>query len=220
MSRKKKTQARSGGPPPSARKQSIRSNGLLVLTLVLIGLFASFLVYLKTESDAPPAPVTAAAPPASRAEAQPETLPERPQPKYDFYNDLPQRELVIEREAPPPPARKPPEPTPEKTPEPDRTAQQQPREPTPSRPEPEPQQQAAAGGRYLIQAGAYKLYSQADRARARLAMLNIDARIEQATSNGLPIYRVRIGPLSASEADSVSRRLSNNDIQSFRLRAN
>lgn len=195
----------------AANKNAVRSHGLLVATLVLIGVFASALVYIKTRSDAPPRePERVAA-----VDREPERGTSR-QPKYDFYTDLPQREVVIpppERPEPPRRVEPPRQPDPPRQPEP----QPPPRQAETPR---EPQQATAASPRYTVQAGAFNLYSQADRTRAQLSMMGIQARIEEASRDGLPIYRVRIGPVSSAEADSLSRRLSDNNISSLKLQAN
>lgn len=208
-----------------ANKQSVRSHGLLVAVLVMVGLFASFLVYVKTRGDADsgtPRQVAAVDGEPTRGTSR--------QPKYDFYTDLPQRELVIPPPAQPePPRAAAPPPEPSRRPDPPR--QPEPPRQTPSQPAPPPQpaapretapaqQATAASPRYLVQAGAFNLYSQADRARAQLNMLGIQARIEEGSRDGLPIYRVRIGPVSSDEADSINRRLSDNNIASIKLQAN
>ncbi len=192
-------------------KQAVRSHGLLVTLLVVVGVVASTVVYFKTRSDG-------ATIERERLAAVPEASEERGtarRPKYDFYTDLPQRELVV-----------PPPPPPERRPAPPPQAPRQTAEPAPQpaaqppQPPRETQQAAVASPRYMVQAGAFNLYSQADRTRATLSILGIQARIEESSRDGLPIYRVRIGPLSESEADAISRRLSDNDIASLKMRAN
>lgn len=206
-------------------KQQVRSHGLAVVTLVLVGLFASALVYIKTSREVPP--------PAEDTQVAARTddagQPTENRPKYEFYNELPRRELKVE----PPPEPRRAEPPPRQQAEQQRPSQEReaarreperrepPRNEPPRRESPPPQQQAAASGsRYVVQAGAYTLYSQADRARARLAMLGIDARIEEGTSNGLPIYRIRVGPMSNTDADALRQRLRSNDIESIALKVN
>jgi cell division protein FtsN len=206
------------GKRNSSNKQQVRSHGLAVVTLVMIGLFASALVYIKTSRETPSVPDNTQT--AARADAE---QPTENRPKYEFYNELPRRELKIE---PPQESNQTRQPAAQQPPA-QQTARSEPpparSEPPPARREssPPPQQQAtAAGSRYVIQAGAYTLYSQADRARARLAMIGVNARIEEATSNGLPIYRIRIGPMSNAEADSLRQRLRSNNIESMALKVN
>ncbi len=97
------------------RRQNARRNGLLVVTLVLIGLFGGLLTYIKGDRSQPPAPVAAsvnapAAPsapvvapaPPKVAEPEPAPDPTPARPKYDFYTELPKRQVEILPEAPTP----------------------------------------------------------------------------------------------------------------------
>lgn len=88
------------------RRQVVRRHGLLVVTLVLIGLFGGLLAYIK--GDRQPVPATATAPaiapaapaanvaPAPSARSEPSPAPV--EPKYDFYTELPKRQIEIQRE--------------------------------------------------------------------------------------------------------------------------
>jgi hypothetical protein len=90
------------------RRQRARRYGLLVMTLVLIGLFGGLLAYIRGDrTPSPPgaaasAPTTPAQPPA--APPPPKTVavspaePEPVKPKYDFYTELPKRKIAIQRE--------------------------------------------------------------------------------------------------------------------------
>ncbi|MBL8250377.1 MAG: hypothetical protein JNK31_01775 [Candidatus Competibacter sp.] len=99
-------------PPANWRpqRQSVRRHGLLVVTLTLIGLFGSALAYIKQNNSQPSGPAPAAAapapqpakPPAPKAvvAAKPEAEPPSPaiKPKYDFYNELPKRQIDVRRD--------------------------------------------------------------------------------------------------------------------------
>lgn len=100
------------------RRQRARRYGLLVMTLVLIGLFGGLLAYINGDrtqaapataaaltSSAraqpptptqPPAPVALAAPP--KPVVAPLAEPEPVKPKYDFYTELPKRKISIQGE--------------------------------------------------------------------------------------------------------------------------
>lgn len=54
---------------------------------------------------------------------------------------------------------------------------------------------ARAPGIYVIQAGAFPDFAQADAVKARLALLGIVAQIQQITVDGRTFHRVRIGPI-------------------------
>ncbi len=84
----------------SSNKQQVRRHGLVVTTLTLVAIFASGLVYIKTQRDNRSVEVPAATEPAPPA--APRSTPRDTPPKYEFYAELPRRELVIERREPPP----------------------------------------------------------------------------------------------------------------------
>lgn len=90
---------------PRQRRRSVRRNGLLVITLVLVGLFSGLLTYIKgsrnqealvasappVKSASPVAPVTPPAPVVAVPAAS-----ESSKPKYDFYTELPKRQVGIQ----------------------------------------------------------------------------------------------------------------------------
>ena len=94
------------------RRQRARRNGLLVVTLMLIGLFGGLLAYIR--GDRPQPPTTAAVAPSAPAQpaaapvaappskavvvAPPAAEPEPARPKYDFYTELPKRQIDIHPE--------------------------------------------------------------------------------------------------------------------------
>lgn len=106
------------------RRQAVRRHGLLVLTLALIGLFGGALAYIrKGDSPAPASPATSATPTSTAApapKASPsntpttsksnaataptpaipplESVPPLPKPKYDFYTELPKRQINVRRD--------------------------------------------------------------------------------------------------------------------------
>ncbi len=105
------------------RRQSARRHGLLVVTLVLIGLFGGLLTYIKGDRSPHPAvSAVAPSPPAPSASSPavpqpppattPEIVPAPLKPKYDFYTELPKRQINFQQAPPdprgvshPPPAR-------------------------------------------------------------------------------------------------------------------
>ena len=115
------------------RRQRARHQGLLVLTLILIGLFGGLLAYIR--GDRTPSPATAAASPPTDAPTAPAApalsatpaapaLPTAPgivappaspppaaapvaepapvKPKYDFYTELPKRQIDVQSGVAPP----------------------------------------------------------------------------------------------------------------------
>lgn len=59
-----------------------------------------------------------------------------------------------------------------------------------SRPEP-----VEAPGNYVLQAGSFSTFSDADRMKARLALLGIVSRIQKVSVDDATYHRVRIGPV-------------------------
>jgi cell division protein FtsN len=136
-----------------------------------------------------PAPesITEAAP---ADEPTPETTPaEEPTPappaaeerRFEFYELLPDAEVVVpEDEGPPPPAGPPPVDVP---------------------------------GAYVIQAGAFPEFAEADAVKARLALLGVEAEIQKVTVDERTFHRVRVGPIeNLNELNRLRTRLRQNRI--------
>jgi cell division protein FtsN len=107
-------------------------------------------------------PRVAVAPPERKA--QPENN------RFQFYDILPQYEVVVGDDAP-------------------ATATTNPR----SRP-------AETPGSYLLQVGSYNAAADADRTQASLALLGLESHVQRATLEGKIFNRVRIGPISDLDA--------------------
>ncbi|MDS4039781.1 MAG: hypothetical protein RKP20_01210 [Candidatus Competibacter sp.] len=91
------------------RRRAVRRHGLLVITLILIGLFGGLLAYIKGDRHqqapataaqpvAPTQPTRAPAPPTTPKVVAPEPAPAPIKPKYDFYTELPKRQVDIQQE--------------------------------------------------------------------------------------------------------------------------
>jgi hypothetical protein len=100
---------------PRQRRQSARRLGILVITLILIGLFGGLIAYIKgarfqqppVAVAPPPIPLTPPAPaavpvqpPPAPPVSKPEPASDPLKPKYDFYTELPKRQVDIQREEP------------------------------------------------------------------------------------------------------------------------
>ena len=202
-------------PRLQARHQ-VRRRGLLVIGLVLIGLGGSIFGYIKSNKQE--IAVATQAEPSELSIASPleasSALPSPPKPKYDFYTVLPERKLVI----------------------PHSELQQRQRVSTrdldPINPQivtmttkPSIETAAApskqASKRYLIQAGSFRSYSEADRAKAAIAMLGIRARIEKGTDADGNIWnRVRLGPYEdPAQMQAMRERLKENGIDAIAVKA-
>lgn len=67
----------------------------------------------------------------------------------------------------------------------------------------EPKQPGTAAGANYVQAGAFKVFSDAEALKARLALLGLESRVVKSESAGAFMYRVRLGPFYRS--DEINR---------------
>lgn len=117
-------------------------------------------------------------------------VPPPPKPRFDFYNTLPEMEVVVPDEEldRPPPA------SPASTP--------------------------AEPSTYLVQVGSFRRTEDADRLKAQLALLGFEARVESARISAQDTrYRVRSGPYVGREAlDRARTRLAANGFKGIVIR--
>lgn len=75
-------------------------------------------------------------------------------------------------------------------------------------------------GTYVLQAGSFKTFSEADKLKATLALLGVESRIQKVTiDNDQTWHRVRVGPYSDLEQlNNTRRRLAENDLQALIIR--
>ena len=72
---------------------------------------------------------------------------------------------------------------------------------------------------YFVQAGAYGRSEDAERQRARLAMLGFGAKVTEREQSGRTIYRVRVGPYAhKDEADSVKQKIDDAGLETALVR--
>jgi len=177
---------------------------VLVGMLLGIGLMALVLVKdwapLLRRKDLPQPNPQATAPKESElpvAEA-------KPKKNYDFYQVLPEAEVVI------PDAELSAKAKAEQQARANASAQ------TPNTPA---ATTMASGGRYVLQTGSYPEPKAADEAKAKLALAGFVAQVQPVTINGKTWHRVRVGPYaSASELEAAKRSLSENGINAIALK--
>lgn len=76
-------------------------------------------------------------------------------------------------------------------------------------------------GTYVLQAGAFRNFKEAERLKASLALLGIQASVQMATINNETWYRVRIGPYNnLNELNTVRMRLRENAINAVLMKLN
>jgi cell division protein FtsN len=159
------------------RNESSVSIWKWLLVVVIIALFVGFLLWLKSTA-------TKNTPKTVVTQSQKKPI------KYDFYNVLPGREVII----------------PEYQIE---TQKRLERQQAKQHPEKKP------ATVYMIQAGAFKAYREADKRKAQLILLGQSAYIEKVIMKGKTWHRVKIGSFnSLNEADDIRKQLKNKDIQS------
>ena len=131
--------------------------------------------------------------------ASPEAVP-TPRTSFDFYTVLPEIERIIPDNVPlaPEPAA------------PDRTKQA----PVAAPPAPSP------GSFYVLQAGSFPSFSDADQLKARLALSGLEASIQKVTIEGRgDFFRVRLGPfVNVTRLTEVDRQLSEQGVKALRLK--
>ena len=164
------------------RHQQSASNLAWMLFGLALGLLVALGVYVQSNRGTAPASPTARSAPAPA----PTPKADEPEPsrdeRFDFYDVLPQYEVVI--------------------PEVDSA----PRADAPVRAVEEP-------GRYVLQVGSFAALDDADRLKARIALLGIESRIQRVTIDDDVFHRVRIGPIADLEQlNQVRRRLHDADI--------
>lgn len=120
----------------------------------------------------------------------------KPATKFDFYTLLPEREVIVpnEREAIRPGDK-------------------------PKTPAGETPQAAESAEPLFLQVGSFRAAAEADRRRAQIILLGLEAKVEPVQANGDTWYRVQAGPFTSREKLSKARnQLSAQGIESLLLK--
>jgi cell division septation protein DedD len=159
-----------------------------------IGLSVALAIYMKDRE-----PVAAAGQAATEPtnvdssldrvnEEETATVEEPPESRFDFYDMLPNFEVIIPEQ------------------EPDVSQDLRP-------------QAVLQPGIYVLQAGSFTEYVDADRRRAQLALQGIESRIQRVTIDDQTYHRVRIGPIrDLDELNRTRNRLREAKIDVLRIR--
>lgn len=76
-----------------------------------------------------------------------------------------------------------------------------------------------AAGVYVLQAGSFTEFADADRRRAELALNGIESRIQKVTIDETTYHRVRIGPLTElRELNNLRTQLAESNVETLTLR--
>jgi cell division protein FtsN len=74
-------------------------------------------------------------------------------------------------------------------------------------------------GTYVLQAGSYKNFSDADRIRAQLALQGIESKVQKVSVDADTWHRIRIGPISnLDELNRMRQKLRKSDIDVLVIR--
>ncbi len=169
---------------------------------LLVGVFVSGLVWLKVTPSGSEFPKQAAtSKPQGKRPALAKKKQERPQqdapkPRFDFYTILPEMEVVV------------PDPVPEPEPVVKRTAAATAAKSAGKVPG------RAAG--YMLQMGSFRSLADADRLKASLALVGIQAEIQRVMIKGGDVFhRVRSGPYDRVQVNRLRNKLKQNKISSL-----
>ena len=74
-------------------------------------------------------------------------------------------------------------------------------------------------GTYVLQVGSYKNFADADRVRAKLALLGIESNVQKVTVDNDTWHRIRIGPISKlDELNRLRQTLHKADVDALMIR--
>ncbi len=117
-------------------------------------------------------------------------MPPPPKPRFDFYNLLPEMEVIVQDEE------------------------------IQGAPSKEGVKRVEQPGTYLLQAGSFRNRTQADQLRAKLALLGLETDIQSVSVNSKQAWhRVRVGPFSnLQELNQARSLLKENGIDAILIR--
>ncbi len=140
----------------------------------------------------------ATASPVEKTASAPEPKATKTTTKFDFFTLLPEREVIVPDERP------------------RVSAETDTSRNTPPPSDELPQQ---AGQRYMLQAGSFRSFNDADRRRAQIILLGLDAKVESVEANGDRWHRVYVGPFKSNNTLSDARsKLINEGIDTLVIR--
>ena len=205
-----KNRAEAAPPPPPQPSKGMLMTGML--TDLVLGFFASFLIYLSgilppvTNSDPQTAADNAAEVLAAQQRRNDELEQAAERLQLEFYKELPNYELIVDNM--PSAAAV----TPSNTVAPAVTTTTLPATTQPT-------STASPGqGSYMIQAGAFQQESSAQAQSARLTALGLEARIKKEALLGKTLFLVQAGPYATrDQVTQAERLLRSASIDSIRI---
>lgn len=210
MVAKKKAPAKRGASRYQAAPRKPVPGLVWLVCGVVIGGFVVMLMNLEPGGDEVKRERTE----VKRSAPKAATGSEQPKPKYDFYTLLPESEVIVPPDAMPEPA---PPTLPEQKPvSPEEAARIDTQRAEAAlaglTPPPPPLVASAGQTQYFLQAGSFRQRSEADRVRAQIILMGLDARLEDAKlANGEVWHRVQVGPFAdQSRLTQAEQTLSGN----------
>lgn len=195
-------------PPRMAVRGGFPGWAWLLLGLAL-GAAVAALFYISQNQPSPlaplpgqaqqlPTPTAPAAPDKAAPATQPPAVPAPLANRYEFYELLKKGEVIL--------------------PESDKS--KAPSAPIAPVPVPDTPPADTPSGRFILQVGSYRSFEDADRVKASLALLGMEARIEKAAlKTGEIWYRVRVGPLTdARQMEALRAQMKANGINALLIR--
>jgi cell division protein FtsN len=163
---------------------------------LVVGLFVAFLVFLQMRpQQADVASLIAEKPVANdtrelRKPKKKRPAPSQSEPRFDFYNLLPEMEVIVQEQE------------------------------IKGAPTSEGVRRVEQPGTYLLQAGSFRNFDQADQLRARLAFMGLETSVQTVSiDNKQTWHRVRVGPFSnLSDLNSVRTLLKKNGVDAILIR--
>jgi cell division protein FtsN len=177
-----------------ARSKRSTPAWIWLLSGILIGLGLAWFLWSRGYIPQPKVETATVVAPTVSGEHDEEVAPDRSAKKsrYEFFEVLPEMEVDVSDE------------------ETDAAANEA------STPAPA----AVEDGKFILQVASFRVKSDAEQMKARLALLGIIAQIQSVNVNDATWHRVRIGPVTGSaRADELRRQLSDNDIDSLVMKA-
>lgn len=178
------------GATRSPDRQGLPASALLG-TGFIAGIICSVLVYSTIISKHPQREAKLAESKAAAAieKAQQDRKNVTSNTKFDFFTVLPEREVIVTNE-------------PRPAPRPASAVKQADKPPV--------DQADISGERYILQAGSFRQGADADRRRAQILLLGLDAKVESVEANGDRWHRVYVGPFQSHNtlADARSKLIS------------
>ncbi len=184
--------------------RSPTNNGLpasvLLGTGFIAGVICSILVFSAISKQPHNEVSVAAAKSAAEAKVKADRKEVTTNTKFDFFTLLPEREVIVNEERPVP------------KPAPKAAAPKNERPPVEAKPDENME-------KYILQAGSFRQGPDADRRRAQILLLGLDAKVESVEANGERWHRVYVGPFQSHNTLSDARsKLINESIDTLVIR--